>query len=227
MPLTPSDVEKTTFSTALRGYDLNEVDDFLDQVVVAIRDLEDELSQAKTRLAGAESGGTPASSADEATLGRALLAAQQAADKLTEDARVESDRVREDARVESDRVREDARVESAELLENARNEAESFETRRAERQASAEAEMAELTERVGGVRTQLAVLATAVADKLDEMESAVSTVVEAGVLGDEVDPDVEETTDGVEDTVDDATESDIEASWPDSIGARWTSSPFT
>ncbi len=108
MPLTPSDVEKTTFSTALRGYDLNEVDDFLDQVVVAIRDLEGDLSEAKTSLAGAESDGTPASGADEATLGRALLAAQQVADKLIED-----------ATVESDRVREDANVESAELLENA------------------------------------------------------------------------------------------------------------
>ena len=32
MPLTPIDVQQKTFATALRGYDLDEVDDFLDAV---------------------------------------------------------------------------------------------------------------------------------------------------------------------------------------------------
>ncbi|TDI37156.1 MAG: DivIVA domain-containing protein, partial [Acidobacteria bacterium] len=33
MAMTPSDVEQKTFSTVLRGYDLDEVDDFLDDVI--------------------------------------------------------------------------------------------------------------------------------------------------------------------------------------------------
>jgi cell division initiation protein len=219
MQLTPADIEKTTFSTALRGYDLNEVDDFLDKVVVAIRDLEDELYQTKASLAGAEKSGGSKSGPDEAALGRVFVAAQKAADRLVEDAKAESDLLREGAKAQSDLLREDAKAESAELLENAHNEAESFETLRAERQASAEAEMAELTTRVAGVRTQLALLATAVADRLDEMDSAVSSVVEVDGHGDddvEVVDDVEAATDGAEDTVDDVADSDIEASGPDS-----------
>ena len=44
MAITPADIEKKTFSTALRGYDLDEVDDFLDEMVVAVRGLEEELA---------------------------------------------------------------------------------------------------------------------------------------------------------------------------------------
>ena len=54
MAITPADIEKKTFSTALRGYDLDEVDDFLDEMVVAVRELEEELVQAKERVAQLE-----------------------------------------------------------------------------------------------------------------------------------------------------------------------------
>ena len=45
--LKPSDVEQKTFSTALRGYDLDEVDDFLDEVVATIRELNKQLDEAR------------------------------------------------------------------------------------------------------------------------------------------------------------------------------------
>ena len=54
MPITPADIEKKTFSTALRGYDLDEVDDFLDEMVVAVRELEEELARARERVAQLE-----------------------------------------------------------------------------------------------------------------------------------------------------------------------------
>ena len=54
MAITPADIEKKTFSTALRGYDLDEVDDFLDEMVVAVRELEEELAQARERVAQLE-----------------------------------------------------------------------------------------------------------------------------------------------------------------------------
>ena len=158
MPLTPSDVEQMTFSTALRGYDLDEVDDFLDQVVVAIRDLMDELAERKSRASDLEraSGDSPAG-ADEAAVGRALVAAQQAGDKIIEDAEAEAEAI----------------------LETARTEAESFEAERKQMQEQAEAEMAEHSERVAEVRTQLALLATQVADKLDEMDAVITEESEA------------------------------------------------
>ncbi|MGH8952250.1 MAG: DivIVA domain-containing protein [Acidimicrobiia bacterium] len=159
MAITPSDIEKKTFSTALRGYDLDEVDDFLDEMVVAVRELNDELTQAKARLAELESDPTALAAApamtsapDESAVGRALVAAQQTADRMLDDARSEADKI----------------------VSDARSEADTFARERDERKAAVDAEMAEMTGLVSGVRTQLAVLATTVADKLDEMDAVVA-----------------------------------------------------
>ena len=168
MAITPADIEKKTFSTALRGYDLDEVDDFLDEMVVAVRELEEELTRAKERIAqleqdpGAptpsptplETPQAPAPGIDESAVGRALVAAQQAADRMLEEARHEAERV----------------------VGDARSDADTFARDRDERRAAMEAEMADMTGLVAGVRTQLAVLATTVADKLDEMDAAVADV---------------------------------------------------
>ncbi|HEX6145631.1 MAG TPA: DivIVA domain-containing protein [Acidimicrobiia bacterium] len=168
MAITPADIEKKTFSTALRGYDLDEVDDFLDEMVVAVRELEEELARARDRIAqleqdpGAPTPGpaaaeTPQAAApgiDESAVGRALVAAQQAADRILEEAREEAERV----------------------VSEARSEADTFARDREQRRAAMEAEMADMNGLVAGVRTQLAVLATTVADKLDEMDAAVADV---------------------------------------------------
>jgi cell division initiation protein len=168
MPITPSDIEHKTFSTALRGYDLDEVDDFLDEIVVALRDLHGELTAARAKVAELEqnkgSGPAPAAGGDEAAVGRVLILAQQAADKTVEEARAEADQLLEQARAEAERT-----------LSEARTEADSFEADREQRRESAMAEMAELSVLVSSVRNQLAMLATSVADKLDEMDSTIES----------------------------------------------------
>lgn len=174
MAITPADIEKKTFSTALRGYDLDEVDDFLDEMVVAVRDLEEQLAAARARIAELENDPdapapvatlipVQAPSIDESAVGRALVAAQQAADRLLEDARMEAERKLEETQAEADR-----------LLEGARTEADTFARDRDLKKAEIESEMAELNNLVAGVRTRLAMLATAVADKLDEMDAVVA-----------------------------------------------------
>jgi len=168
MAITPADIEKKTFSTALRGYDLDEVDDFLDEMVVAVRELETELTQARARVAELERDpGAPApvvaSGPDESAVGRALVAAQLAADRLIEEARVEAERKLEETHTEADRI-----------LEGARTEADTFVRDRDEKKAAIEAEMVQLNSLVAGVRTRLAMLATSVADKLDEMDAVVA-----------------------------------------------------
>jgi cell division initiation protein len=159
MALTPSDIEKKTFSTALRGYDLDEVDDFLDEMVGSLRDLQEELAQAKARVAELERGGATAGEhaapvvvADESAVGRALVAAQETADRMLEDAKKQAD----------------------EIVSAARSEADNFTMERDARKAEIDAEMAEMSQQVAGVRTQLASLATAVADRLDEMDSVIA-----------------------------------------------------
>ncbi len=153
MTLSSSDVEQKTFSTALRGYDLDEVDDFLDEIVATIRDLSDQLAAAKQ----APSPAAPLDRAgageglDEGAVGRALIAAQETADQIIAEARRDAERIVKEADTEAD------------LMVSERDQ----------RKANAEAEMKLLTDHVAGVRAQLAVLATAVADRLDEMDESI------------------------------------------------------
>jgi cell division initiation protein len=147
MGMTPADVEQKTFSTALRGYDLDEVDDFLDEVVSTIRELQDQIVGAKAEPPAAPPGPAP----DESAIGRALVTAQTTADTMIADAQKEADQIRTAAETEAD----------------------SWADERDAKKAAADEEMVELTSHVSGVRTQLAVLATAVADRLDEMDEAI------------------------------------------------------
>ncbi|MGB7859974.1 MAG: DivIVA domain-containing protein [Acidimicrobiia bacterium] len=158
MALTPADVEEKTFGTALRGYDLDEVDDFLDEVVGTIRDLQDQLAAAKAAKPVAAG---PTVVADESAVGRALIAAQTAADQLIADAEGESQR----------------------LIEEAKKEADTWVSEKEAKKAEAEAEMAELSDHVSNVRTQLAMLATAVADRLDEMDQTIDGTTPAETEG--------------------------------------------
>jgi cell division initiation protein len=186
MAITPADIEKKTFSTALRGYDLDEVDDFLDEMVVAVRELEEELARAKERVGQLENdpeamaavaAAPPPPGPDESAVGRALIAAQAAADRLLEDAQSEADKI----------------------VGDARSEADSFAQERDKKKAEVDAEMAEMTGLVAGVRNQLAVLATTVADKLDEMDAVVSGAHSPGAIEPETDTGTAESGDDVAD----------------------------
>jgi DivIVA domain-containing protein len=191
--LTTADVEQKTFSTALRGYDLDEVDDFLDEVVATIRTLNEQLDEAR---AAAEASAVvapargvepiaepepalelepepepvveaPVRELDESAIGRALIAAQTAADRLLAD----------------------ARSEAGKIVIEAKTEADSWSAEREAKRRQAEAEIARLTDRVASVRSELSVLAGEVAEKLDEMDSVIDTAAGADVeVGHEDEP---------------------------------------
>ncbi len=85
MALTPIDVQQKTFGTALRGYDLDEVDDFLDEVVTTLKSYEERLVESQERIAAlqAELEGKGDS---ESAISRALVTAQRSADALVAEA---------------------------------------------------------------------------------------------------------------------------------------------
>ncbi|MFZ0014957.1 MAG: DivIVA domain-containing protein [Acidimicrobiia bacterium] len=170
--LTAADVEQKTFSTALRGYDLDEVDDFLDEIVATIRDLNDQLEEAKKSGAAAPTPvtapapvpepepeaekppvpETPAPVIDESAVGRALIAAQTAADQLLEDAKSEANKI----------------------VDDAKSEADTWEAEREAKRVEAEAEIASIANRVSSVKAELSVLAGEVAVKLDDMDAVIA-----------------------------------------------------
>lgn len=114
MTLTPEDIERQTFKERFKGYDMDEVDRFLDRVVEEVRALHEERDALRRRL---EQRG-PAQPEDdtESLLKRTLVTAQRTADELVAEARAEAERLRAEANAESTRERERTRTEAEAVL---------------------------------------------------------------------------------------------------------------
>jgi cell division initiation protein len=103
MNLTPIDVEQKAFTQALRGYQMDEVDDFLDEVVATLRQSEQRLREAQERIQALEAE-VANRGTDESAISRAFLAAQRSADALISEAETQAEKIRADARAEAERL---------------------------------------------------------------------------------------------------------------------------
>jgi cell division initiation protein len=148
MPLSPIDVQQQTFKVALRGYAEDEVDEFLDEVVISLRDYEQRVRDAQERIAVLEEQ-LAANRETEDAMRRTFLAAQRTADSIVEEAKAESERILGDARGEVDRVTFEQTEQKAQLL----------------------AETALLRDRVHGLRASLTELAGGTLDRLAEIDT--------------------------------------------------------
>lgn len=149
MPLTPIDVQQKTFVTTFRGYDLDEVDDFLDEVVTSLKDYEQRLHDAQQRIAILETQALGRGDS-EAAISRALVSAQRSADLIVSDAKGEAERILEAARL-------DARA-----LESERNDEES----------RLRVEISHMRSVVAELKDRLAVLAAPMLEEAATMENA-------------------------------------------------------
>ncbi|HVR34191.1 MAG TPA: DivIVA domain-containing protein [Acidimicrobiia bacterium] len=155
MPLTPIDVQQKTFGTALRGYDLDEVDDFLDDIVTALKDYEQRLRDAQERIATLEMEMTDRGDA-EGAIARALVAAQRSADSIIADAKAEADKI----------------------VGDAHNEASEMSRARDVEKADAEAEIGRIRGIVDDLRVRLGELTAAVGVPLDQADTTIATALE-------------------------------------------------
>lgn len=110
MPLTPLDIRNKTFRRSLRGYNEEEVDAFLEQIMrefeQLIRDnaaLREQVETYSARLEQYEN--------LENTLHNALVVAQQAADEVRAAARREAELTLEEARLRAEAMVREAREE--------------------------------------------------------------------------------------------------------------------
>ncbi len=153
--LTPLDVRRWEFGSALRGYDRARVDEFKSRVADEIEELARRINDLDTKARGFHDQIRSFRERDRA-INDALVSAQQLrsdireqaekegalalqeaksdADKAVGEAKLEADRLTQDSRAESDRVLTDAKVRSEEMLRDARDECE-----RMLREAKAEA----------------------------------------------------------------------------------------
>ena len=147
MDLTPNDVEQKAFTQALRGYQMDEVDDFLDEIVTTLRSYDQRLRDAQDKIRALETDAI-SRGGDETTISRAILVAQRSADALLAEAKVDADRIRHTAKAETESLSAAREVERSRL----------------------QTEIDAMRDRVSGLRETLAALARAVGQQVDGME---------------------------------------------------------
>ena len=143
-------LREVEFRDRLRGYDTEEVDEFLEKVAAAVDDLLSQLDTAREAAAhGAENGDT------DDTLRRTLVLAQRTADLAIREAREEASAVLEDARAEAEQLVGSAREESSTLRAEAAARARETIADLEDRKTTLETEVAEISSFIEALRKQL------------------------------------------------------------------------
>jgi cell division initiation protein len=151
MTLNPNDVEQKAFTQALRGYHMDEVDDFLDEVVTTLRGYDQKIRDSQERIRALESE-TTTRAPDDSAISRAFVAAQRSADAMLAEAERDAEKIRTVARAEADQMI----------------------TERDRKQKRALADMAALRQTVEALRERLRELAGSIAADLDRMDGAIT-----------------------------------------------------
>ncbi|TSB46340.1 DivIVA domain-containing protein [Alkalicoccobacillus porphyridii] len=115
MPLTPLDIHNKEFTRAFRGYDEDEVNEFLDQV---IKDYEAVLREKKElfeQVTSLEEKLDHFNNIEE-TLNKSILVAQEAAEELRRNAQKESQLIVKEAEKNANRIVNDALTKSRKVM---------------------------------------------------------------------------------------------------------------
>ena len=128
MALTPMDIHNKDFSRSFRGYQEEEVDRFLDEVVATFEQLYRDNSDMKDRITSMMEQ-MEYFKAMEAILKETLVTAQRAADELVEKAHGKAAGILEEAEVEARHIVEEAKNQHQRMMEEANGELEAMESR--------------------------------------------------------------------------------------------------
>lgn len=121
--LAPEQIRRREFVTTRRGYDPDQVRDYLEQLASQIEDMEAMLREARLEAEAALSAAAAAKTDPYEELGRrfegVIRSADQEADRVRREARQEAERVLREARADADRMRLDAQIRAGEATEQA------------------------------------------------------------------------------------------------------------
>lgn len=151
MNLTPIDVEQKAFTQALRGYQMDEVDDFLDEVVSTLRGYEQRLRDSQEKIRALEAD-VANRGGDESAISRAFVAAQRSADAMVAEAEAEAEKIRQRAMAENDELLAKRDAERSQHL----------------------VEVAGMKERMVALRVRLGELTSAIGTDIEQIDSELS-----------------------------------------------------
>lgn len=131
MPLTPIDIHNQEFSKVFRGYDEDQVNEFLDQIIkdyeLVLRqkkELEEKLEETYDRLGHFTS--------IEGTLNKSIIVAQEAAEEVKRNAQKEAKLIIKEAEKNADRIVNDSLIKAHKIaveIEELKKQSKVFRTR--------------------------------------------------------------------------------------------------
>ncbi|WP_281888091.1 DivIVA domain-containing protein [Paenibacillus sp. YYML68] len=131
MALTPLDIHNKEFGRSFRGYDEDEVNEFLDQVIKDYEALIRENKELQNQLASIQERLEHFSSIEE-TLSKTIIVAQEAADEVKSNAKKEAQLILKEAEKNADRIINDSLVKSRKVsveIEELKKQASIYRTR--------------------------------------------------------------------------------------------------
>lgn len=131
MPLTPLDIHNKEFSRGFRGYDEDEVNEFLDQVIKDYEALIRENNDLKEKATAMQERLDHFSNIEE-TLSKTIIVAQETADEVKSNAKKESQLILKEAEKNADRIINEALSKSRKIaleMEELRKQASIYRTR--------------------------------------------------------------------------------------------------
>ncbi len=131
MPLTPLDIHNKEFTKGFRGYDEDEVNEFLDQVIKDYemilrekRELEEKVNELNARLAHFSN--------IEETLNKSIVVAQEAAEEVKRNAQKEAKLIIKEAEKNADRIINESLAKARKIaleIEDLKRQSKVFRTR--------------------------------------------------------------------------------------------------
>ncbi|RIX59320.1 DivIVA domain-containing protein [Paenibacillus nanensis] len=103
MPLTPLDIHNKEFSRRLRGYDEDEVNEFLDQVIKDYESLIRENKEIQNQMLALQEKLNHFANIED-TLSKTIIVAQEAADEVRNNAKKEAQLIIKEAEKNADRI---------------------------------------------------------------------------------------------------------------------------
>jgi len=131
MPLTPLDIHNKEFGRRLRGYDEDEVNEFLDQVIKDYEALIRENKELQNQVLGLQEKLNHFSNIEE-TLSKTIIVAQEAADEVKNNAKKEAQLIIKEAEKNADRIINEALAKSRKVsmeVEELKKQASIYRTR--------------------------------------------------------------------------------------------------
>ncbi|MBW5444794.1 DivIVA domain-containing protein [Cohnella sp. CFH 77786] len=114
MPLSPLDIHNKEFSRRLRGYDEDEVNEFLDQIIKDYEAMIRENKELQSQVSALQEKLGHFASIEE-TLSKTIIVAQEAADELKNNAKKEAQLIVKEAEKNADRIINDSLSKSRKI----------------------------------------------------------------------------------------------------------------